>query len=79
VFDLPFVLGNFGPWVFANIMNSHANQGGRLALSAAMMAAVGAFARDGDPNHPALGVTWPAWPGTLVFDATLTDTAISVE
>jgi para-nitrobenzyl esterase len=37
------------------------------------------FARSGDPNNAALGVTWTAWPSTLVFDATLTSKAIHVE
>jgi para-nitrobenzyl esterase len=43
-----------------------------------MMRSIGAFALNGDPNHPALGVTWPQWPSTLLFDATLTDKAITV-
>ena len=39
-----------------------------------------AFARNGDPNTPqALGVTWPAWPSKLIFDATQTAKDISVE
>ena len=38
-----------------------------------------AFARTGDPNGPAaLGVTWPAWPSTLIFDATPSAKATSV-
>jgi para-nitrobenzyl esterase len=77
--DLPFVFGNFGPSAFSNTLNSTANKGGRLALSEAMMSAIGAFARNGDPNHAALGLTWPAWPGKLVFDATATDKNISVQ
>jgi para-nitrobenzyl esterase len=44
-----------------------------------MMASLGAFARTGDPNAPAaLGVTWPAWPATLLFDATPTERVITV-
>lgn len=78
LFDTYFMFGNFGPSVFSNVINSKANQGGRLALSKAMMGALGAFARNGDPNHAALDVAWPAWPGTLVFDATSTDREISV-
>jgi para-nitrobenzyl esterase len=78
-FDLPFVFGNFGPSVFSNAISSSANEGGRLALSAAMMAAIGAFARNGDPNDPALGIQWPDWPKTLIFDATLTDKKFSVQ
>ena len=79
VFDLPFLFGNFGPSLFSNVVNSTANAPGRVALSNAMMASLGAFARTGDPNSPAaLGVTWPQWPSTLLFDATPTDKAISV-
>jgi para-nitrobenzyl esterase len=78
-FDLPFLFGNFGPSLFSNIANSKANAPGRIALSKAMMASLGAFARTGDPSSPvALGVTWPQWPATLLFDATPTDKAISV-
>jgi para-nitrobenzyl esterase len=78
-FDLPFLFGNFGPSLFSNIANSTANRPGRLALSQAIMASLGAFARTGDPNAPAaLGTTWPAWPAQLLFDATATDKAISV-
>ena len=79
-FDLPFVFGNFGPSLFSNIANSTANRPGRLALSQAMMRSLGAFARRGDPNSPhALGVTWPAWPSTLIFDATPVAKAITVQ
>ena len=77
-FDLPFVFGNFGPSLFGNVIGGTANKAGRLALSNAMMKSIGAFAKNGDPNDPALGVTWPTWPKKLVFDATLTDKAISV-
>jgi para-nitrobenzyl esterase len=79
-FDLPFLFGTFGPSLFSNVANSTANRPGRLALSQAMMASLAAFARSGDPNAPAaLGVTWPAYPSKLIFDATLTEKAISVE
>jgi len=78
-FDLAFVFGNFGPSLFSHVANSTANRPGRLALSDAMMKSLGAFARHGDPNAPAaLGVTWPMWPSTLLFDATPTTKAISV-
>ena len=77
--DLPFVFGNFGPSLFSNIMNSTANQPGRLDLSNAMMKSVGAFAQKGDPNDPVLGVTWPTWPAKLVFDASKTARLIRVE
>jgi para-nitrobenzyl esterase len=78
-FDLAFAFGNFGPSLYANIMNTTANAPGRLALSDAMMRSIGAFARTGDPNNPALGLTWPTWPSTLLFDATPTTKAISIQ
>jgi para-nitrobenzyl esterase len=78
-FDLPFVFGTFGPSLFSNVANSTANAPGRLDLSDAMMKSVAAFARSGDPNNAALGVTWPAWPSQLWFDATPTAKAISVQ
>jgi para-nitrobenzyl esterase len=78
-FDLPFVFGTFGPSVFSNAVNSTANRPGRLALSSAMMASIGAFARNGDPNHAGLGVTWQPWPKKVLFDATLTQTKITVQ
>jgi para-nitrobenzyl esterase len=77
-FDLPFLFGNFGPSLFGSVIGGNANKGGRLALSNAMMKSVAAFARNGDPNDPVLGVTWPVWPKKLVFDASLTDKTISV-
>lgn len=79
-FDLSFVFGNFGPSLFSNIANSTANRRGRLELSDAMMKSLGAFARRGDPNAPAvLGVPWQPWPSTLIFDATPTHKAISFQ
>jgi para-nitrobenzyl esterase len=77
-FDLPFVFGNFGASLFANVANSTANSAGRLDLSDAMMRTVAAFARNSDPNHAGLGVTWPAWPSQLLFDASATAKRISV-
>lgn len=79
VVDLPFLFGNFGPSLFGNVWFDTANQPGRLALSATMMETLSAFARSGDPNNAALGVSWPAWPGRLVFDATPAAQAIHVE
>jgi para-nitrobenzyl esterase len=76
-FDLPFLFGNFGPSVFSNAVNSTASKPGRLALSASIMASIGAFARDGDPNNASLGTTWQPWPKKLVFDANQTRTSIS--
>ena len=78
-FDLPFIFGTFGPSLFSNVANSTANRPGRLELSDAMMKSLGAFAERGDPNAPAvLGVTWPMWPSTLLFDATPISKMISV-
>lgn len=77
-FDLPFIFGNFGPALLTQVMGGKVNAGGRQALSLAMMKALGAFARAGDPNTPELGVSWPTWPKVLHFDATMTDKAITV-
>lgn len=76
-FDLPFLFGNFGPSVFANATNSSANRPGRLDLSERMMAALGAFARTGNPNHASLGAAWQPWPAQLRFNASLTEAQIS--
>jgi len=78
-FDLPFIFGNFGPSLFSNAVNSTANKPGRVALSNAMMGTIGAFMRNGDPNNAGLGVTWPAWPSTLLFNATNSAAQISVQ
>jgi para-nitrobenzyl esterase len=79
VIDLPFIFGNFGPSLFGNVWFSTANRPGRLELSASVMQTLGSFARSGDPNNTSLGVTWPTWPRTLVFDATPAAKAIHVE
>ncbi|MGJ7524196.1 carboxylesterase/lipase family protein [Variovorax sp. GB1P17] len=76
-FDLGFMFGNFGPSLFSSVVNSTANKPGRVALSNAMMASIGAFMRKGDPNTPELGTTWAPWPATLRYDATLTETRIT--
>ena len=78
-FDLPFVFGNFGPSLFSNAANSKANEPGRLALSATMMASIAAFARNGDPNNATLGATWQPWPSRLFFDATPTQASITTQ
>ena len=78
-FDLAFVFGNFGPSLFSKVANSTANQPGRLQLSSAMMASIGALAKNGDPNNAALGIAWPAWPSQLLFDASATAKTISVQ
>jgi len=76
--DIPFMFGTFGTNVFS-FAYSNANQPGRLALSNAMIASLAAFAKTGDPNTPALGVTWGAWPAKLVFDASPTQPQISTQ
>jgi para-nitrobenzyl esterase len=78
-FDLPFIFRNFGPSLFSNVANSTANQPGRLELSDAMMASIAAFAKNGDPNNPTLGVSWQPWPQKLIFDASLTKRQISTQ
>ena len=79
LFDVPFMLGNFGRSLFGQVTFSRANEPGRLALSAAMMGTLATFARTGDPNHDGLGVRWPAWPAVLVFDADASRRQIAVE
>lgn len=79
LFDLAFVFGNFGPSLFANIMNTTANKPGRVELSDAMMRSIGAFAKQGNPNSAGLGVHWPTWPAGLIFDATQTQKVIGVQ
>ena len=69
-FDLPFVFGNFNGSLLSNVMGGKANQPGRIALSNAVMASIGAFMRKGDPNTPELGATWAPWPSQLLLDAT---------
>jgi len=76
-FDLPFVFGNFGPSVLSSSIGGKANEKGRLALSKAVMASIGAFMRKGDPNTPELGATWAPWPSQLLLDATPTDIRIT--
>ncbi len=78
-FDLPFILGNFGPSLYARIMFTQTNAPGRLALSAAMVQSLGAFAASGDPNTAALGTAWPTWPRSLVFDADAAHATIRAE
>ncbi|MBZ0274506.1 MAG: carboxylesterase family protein, partial [Anaerolineae bacterium] len=78
-FDLPFVFGNFGPSLFANIAFSAANAPGRLALSEKMIHTIAVFIRTGDPNNPELSVTWSAWPAQLIFDATPTTVDIRLK
>jgi len=76
--DVPFLFANFGSNVFSFAYGT-ANKTGREALSDAMIASLAAFARTGDPNTPALGVTWPNWPAKLVFDASPTQLQITVQ
>ncbi|MCX4163035.1 MULTISPECIES: carboxylesterase/lipase family protein [Paraburkholderia] len=76
--DLPFIFSNFGPNVFS-FAYSNANQPGREALSDAMIASVAAFARTGNPNTPALGVTWANFPAKVVMDASPTQLRITAQ
>ncbi|KQP14908.1 carboxylesterase/lipase family protein [Pseudorhodoferax sp. Leaf267] len=78
-FDLAFMFGNFGPSVVGNVIGGNANRAGRLALSNAFMASLGAFMRNGDPNAAALGTAWAPWPSRLLLDATPSATAITVQ
>jgi para-nitrobenzyl esterase len=78
-FDLPFVFGNFGPSLYANILFTSQNRPGRLALSAQMMRSLGAFARAGSPAHPGLGTPWAPWPSRIVFDADDANARVSVK
>jgi carboxylesterase type B len=78
-FELPFLFGNFGPSLYANIAYTTANRPGRVALSETMMKTLGAFAEKGDPNNAALGTAWPTWPATLRFEATPAAQVISVQ
>ncbi len=77
-FDVAFLFGNFEGAFLSRIAHSRANRPGRLALSHAMMGSLAEFAWHGDPNHAALGTTWPAWPAILLFDADRDARRISV-
>jgi len=80
LFDIPFLFATFGPSLFGNVAFSNANEPGRMALSRAMMASLAAFARTGNPNVPLeLGTNWPTYPSKLIFDASATTKAISVQ
>ena len=78
-FDLPFVFGNFGPSLFSNVMNRTANQPGRLDLSDAMMKSVGAFAQERRPEQRLARRYLAGLAGKLIFDATPTAKAITVQ
>jgi len=78
-FDLPFMLGNFGPSVFARATNSRTNAPGREALSKAMMGSVQSFVHTGDPNHAGLGKAWSTWPRQWIFDAGPADLRMGLE
>ncbi len=79
VVDLPFLFGNFGPSLFGNVWFSTANQAGRVELSSALMQSVSSFARTGNPNNAALGVTWSTWPHKVMFNATNAAKAITAD
>lgn len=78
LFDIPFLLGNFGPSLYANVITSGNDAAGREQLSATMIAALARFAHAGDPNTPALGTRWPNWPRVLHLDADSGKQLISV-
>jgi para-nitrobenzyl esterase len=78
-FDLPFVFGNFDGSLLSNVMGGKANQPGRIALSNAVMASIGAFMRKGDPNTPELGAAWGTWPSQMLLDATPSAAKITPE
>ncbi len=67
-FDPAVRVRQFRPSVLSNVMGGKANEKGRLALSNAVMASIGAFMRKGDPNTPELGATWAPWPAQLLLD-----------
>jgi para-nitrobenzyl esterase len=69
--DTAFMFHNFGTSIFS-FSFGEANRPGREALSDAMVGSLSAFARNGDPNHSGLGVTWPNWPRKIVLDASKT-------
>ncbi|RQP23370.1 carboxylesterase/lipase family protein [Piscinibacter terrae] len=76
--DLPFVFSNFGTNVFS-FAYTNANKPGREALSDAMIASLSAFVKTGNPNTPALGVTWANFPAKVVMDASPTQLQISAQ
>jgi len=76
--DIPFIFGTFGTNVFS-FAYSTANKPGREALSNAMIASIAAFAKTGNPNNAALGVTWGNWPAKVVMDASPTQLQITAQ
>jgi para-nitrobenzyl esterase len=76
-FDLPFVFGNFGPSLYANISFTERNRPGREALSREMMARVAAFAHHGDPSGGLASAPWNPWPALRLFNAD--DNALRVQ
>jgi para-nitrobenzyl esterase len=69
--DVPFWFGTLrtaGMW--GRVLDDTARRPSREALSTVMRQTLGAFAWTGDPNHAALGLSWPTWPtGTLLWDS----------
>ncbi len=43
------------------------------------MATIATFVRKGDPNHRALRDPWAPWPTQQIFDASQTETRITVQ
>jgi para-nitrobenzyl esterase len=56
--DLPFIFNNFSHETLFGYFWTTAAQPGRTALSNSIQRAIIAFAKSGDPNDPALGVSW---------------------
>ncbi len=82
--DLPFLFGNFSHNFFAMDFSAR-NRPGREALSDAMMKMLAAFMRSGNPNVPALGLSWkPLNPKNgsrqkLLLNATDESIALSID
>lgn len=76
--DLPFIFSNFGANAFS-FAYSNENKAGREALSDAMIASLAAFAKTGNPNTQALGVSWENFPHKMVLDASPTQLRTSVQ
>lgn len=58
VVDLPFIFDNFSHETFFGSFWTTATQPGRAALSNSIQKAIIAFVKTGNPNDPALGVSW---------------------
>lgn len=82
--DIAFFFGQDHDVYGLTLFNSN-NQQGRVALQQAMMSYLAKFAAKGNPNAAGSGLTvWEKWsndagaPKSIIFDATLTQTNISM-